>query len=300
MATAVQNRRGIIAMLGAMALFSVNDTFMKLARETFPTGQAVALRTVFALIAGFAVIMILGDVRRLGMALRPLVLGRGLAEALSALCFIWALGQMPLGTITAILMASPLLLVVLAVVLRLEVVGWRRAAALAVGFAGVLIVARPSGDGLGLAALVALGSAALVAARELLTRQIGPSVPVTIVSFSTGIVVGIVSLGFGLFEEWVPTFRPQLLYLVMAAVLVTLGNFCIINAFRSTDIGVVSGYRYAVVVFAVTIGYIVWDERPDAAALAGIALIVGSGLYTLHRQRVRRDSNLKPEGEPPL
>lgn len=300
MATAAQNRRGIIAMTTAMSLFCCNDALMKLAREAFPTGQAVAIRTGFAIAAGLIMVAMMGDWRKLPLGLRPMVLGRGVVEALCALTFIWALGLLPLANITAILMASPLLIVLLAVLLRIESVGWRRTVALTVGFVGVLIVMRPSAAGFSLPALIALGSAGLVAVRDLATRMIGDDVPSTVISLTTTLIVGAASLGLGTLETWQAPWRIELLYLALAALLVTAGGFCIISAFRNTDVGVIAGYRYSVVLVAGLIGWLVWDETPDRIAFAGIALIVGSGLYTLHRQRVRHDSQLKPEGEKPL
>ena len=299
MASAADNRRGIVAMVSAMALFIGNDTLMKLAREVYPAGQAIALRTVFAVMAGLAMVFLLKEGGKLGLALRPIVLRRGLIESAVALSFIWALGLLPLGNITAILMTSPLIIVVLAVLLRIERIGWRRTLAVAVGFCGVLLIVRPEADGFNLAAIVALISAILVGWRDLLTRSIGSDVPSTVISLTTTMLVGLVSIGYGLFEVWQPFWRIETLYLAGAAVLVSTGSLCIVSAFRNTDIGVISGYRYSIVVFAVVIGYVVWGEVPDALAIAGIALIVGSGLYTMHRQRVRSDSNLKLPGGPP-
>lgn len=300
MATAAQNRRGIIAMTTAMSLFCCNDALMKLAREAFPTGQAVALRTAFAIVVGIITVAMMGDMRKLPLGLRPLVLGRGMVEALCALTFIWALGLLPLANITAIVMASPLLIVLLAVLLRIETVGWRRTMALMVGFIGVLIVMRPSTEGFSAAALIALAGAGLVAIRDLTTRFISSDIPSTVVSLTSTVIVGALSLGLGMFETWQSPWRIELLYLGLAALLVTAGGFCIISAFRNTDVGIVAGYRYSVVPIAVLIGWLVWGETPDRIALAGIALIVGSGLYTLHRQRIRHDSQLKPEGDKPL
>lgn len=286
-------------MVAAMSLFVGNDTLMKLAREVYPTGQAIALRTVFAVIAGLAMVFLLGEGGKLRLALRPFVLLRGLIESTVALSFIWALGLLPLGNITAILMTSPLIIVVLAVVLRIERIGWRRSVAVAVGFCGVLLIVRPAADGFNAAAIVALVSAILVGWRDLLTRAIGNEVPSTVISLTTTVLVGMVALGYGLFEVWQPFWRIETIYVAGAAVLVSSGSLCIVSAFRNTDIGVISGYRYSIVVFAVLIGYLVWGEVPDALAIAGIALIVGSGLYTMHRQRVRPDSNLKLPGGPP-
>ena len=287
-------------MTTAMSLFCCNDALMKLAREAFPTGQAVALRTCFAVVAALVMVVMMGDWRKLPRGLKPVVLARGVMEALCALTFIWALGLLPLANITAIVMASPLLIILLAVLLRIESVGWRRTLALTVGFIGVLIVMRPSADGFSLAALIALAGASLVAIRDLMTRFISSDVPSTVISLTSTLIVGLLACSMGALETWQSPWRIEMLYLGLAAILVTAGSFCIISAFRDTDVAVVAGYRYSVVLVAVLIGWLVWGETPDSIAFAGIALIVGSGLYTLHRQRVRPDSQLKPEGDKPL
>ncbi|MGO4402865.1 DMT family transporter [Bosea sp. RAF48] len=293
MASAAENRRGIIFMLAAMSLFVVNDTLMKLARETYPAGQAIALRTAFAIVVGLGLVFLARESDRLAMAFRPRVLLRGVLEAFSALTFGWSLGLLPLANITAINMASPLLIVALAVVLGMERVGWRRTLALTVGFIGVLFVVKPGAASFNSAALVALLSTLLVACRDLATRTIGDDVPSTVVSLTTTVLVGTVALGYGLTEQWLPVWRLETVYVALAAVLVTVGTFFIISAFRRTDVGVISQYRYAIIVFATLLGYLVWGDVPDLFAFLGIGLIVGSGLYTMHRQRVRPDSRLK-------
>jgi drug/metabolite transporter (DMT)-like permease len=297
LATAAQNRRGIIAMLAAMSLFCCNDAMMKLAREAFPAGQAVALRAAFATLAGLVLVAFMGDWRKLTLGLSPLVLTRAGVEALGALTFNWALGLLPLANITAIAMASPLLIVLFAVLLRIETVGWRRTLALVIGFFGVLIVMRPNAEGLSAAALIALASSGLTAIRDLTTRFISRDIPSTIISLAAMVIVGLLGFGMGLVETWQSPWRTEMLYLGLAALLMTAASFCIISAFRNTDVGVVAGYRYSVVLVAMLIGWLVWGETPDKIALAGTALIVGSGLYTLHRQRARHEFQLKPEDE---
>jgi drug/metabolite transporter (DMT)-like permease len=299
LASAAENRRGVVAMLTAMSLFVGNDALMKLAREVFPAGQAIALRAVFAVLAGLAMVLVLRDGGRLMLAFRPLVLARGLVESAVAITYIWALGALPLGNITAIVLASPIIIVVLAVLLRIERVGWRRTAAVIVGFCGVLVVVRPTADGFSMAAIVALISAVLVGCRDLMTRGIGNEVPSTVISLATTAIVGLISIAYGMIEIWQPVWRIETVYLAIAAVLVSMGSVFIVGAFRNTDVGVISGYRYSVVIFAVIVGYFVWGDVPDPVAFGGMALIVGSGLYTMHRQRVRPDSNLKLPSGPP-
>ncbi|MCO5092604.1 DMT family transporter [Bosea sp. (in: a-proteobacteria)] len=298
MASAAENRRGILFMLLAMSFYIVNDAFMKLAREVYPAGQAITLRTGFAVVIGIALVFAARQGDRLSAALNPRVLLRGLLEALSALAFGWTLGLMPLANLTAINMASPLLIVALAVLLRIERVGWRRVLALTVGFIGVLFVVRPGAEAFNAASIVAVFCAFLTAARDLSTRFISNDIPSTVVSLTTTVLTGIVAIAFGLTEEWQPIWRLESVYVACAAVLVVIGTFFIIGAFRRTDISVVSLYRYSIIVFATLLGYLVWGDVPDLFTTIGVALIVGSGLYTMHRQRVRPDSNLKLSRKP--
>jgi len=298
LASAAENRRGIIFMLAAMSLFVINDVFMKLAREAYPAGQSIALRAGIAVVIGFALVFLAREGDRLRLAFRPRVLQRGIIEAFGALTFGWSLGLMPLANLTAINMASPLLIVALAVLLGMERVGWRRVVALAIGFVGVLFVVRPGAESFNAAAIVAVISAILVAGRDLTTRTIGDDVPSTVVSLTTTVLVGLVAVAYGFTEEWLPIWRVETIYVALAAVLVTAGTFFIISAFRRTDVGVISQYRYAIIVFATVLGYLVWGDVPDLFAFVGVGLIVGSGLYTMHRQRVRPDSNLKLSRKP--
>lgn len=299
MASPDENRRGILAMLAAMALFVCNDALMKLAREVYPAGQAITLRTAFALLTALGLVIAFRESAKLRLALKPIVVLRGLIDAGVTLTFIWALAKLPLADVTAILLATPIIIVVLAVVLRIERVGWRRTVAVFVGFCGVLVVLRPAADSFNAAALVALVSACLAAGRDLLTRRIGNEIPATVIALMTTAIVGLVACGYGLLEVWQPIWRRETVYVAGAAALMAAGSICIISAYRNTDVGVVSGYRYSVVILAVVMGYLVWGQVPDPVAGLGIALIVASGLYTMHRQRVLPESKLKIASGPP-
>ena len=293
MASAAVNRRAILLMLGAMALFVTNDALVKLAREIYPLGQVLMLRGGFAIAIAVALVLYLKDGAKIGQALRPWVLLRGAAEAAVAILFVWALGLMPIGNLTAIMQASPILIVVLAVLLRIETIGWRRMIAIAVGFCGVLLIVRPSTDGFDRVSLIALFAAALVAARDLLTRKIGSDTPSSVVSLTSTTAVALCAVILAPYEQWAPIWRIETVYLMAAALLVTSGTMLVIAAYRHGDVGVVSGYRYAIAVFAVAVGYLVWGDVPDLITTLGIATIIASGLYTMHRQRVRPDSQLR-------
>jgi drug/metabolite transporter (DMT)-like permease len=287
----IDNRRGIIAILLAMAFFITNDAIVKLASATFPTSQVMAVRGIFASLFALGLVFALRETKSLRRLASPLVALRATIEATVAFLFITALALLPLANVNAIMQATPIIMTLMSVAIGLERVGWRRWAAILAGFAGVLLIVQPSAEGFDIYALIALSAAFLVAIRDLVTRRIGDDIPSIVVAFSTTVAVSIAGfvIGFVRGDRWAPFFIMEMNYLLVTAVLVTFANLGIVIAFRNTDVSVVSPFRYIIVVFAIILGYLFFDELPDIFALMGIALIAGSGLYMIHREnRVRR------------
>lgn len=279
--------RGALAMVAAMATFVVNDALVKLAASHYPTGQLLAIRGVVAISSALVLVGIMGQWHALRHLFTRPVLLRGSSEAVIAFTFILALAHLPLANITAILQGASLMVVALAAMLGIEQVGWRRWIAVLIGFVGVLLVVKPGLDGFNIYSLVALASAIMVGFRDLLTRGIKADIPSPVISLGSTIMVSIFGLFMSLFMPWQPIAAGPTLYLVLAGVLVALGNLFIVMAFRDGDVTVVSSLRYTVLLFALILGFVVWGDFPDALALIGAGLIVGSGLYAVHRQRVR-------------
>lgn len=280
-------KNGIAAMLLAMGLFVCSDTLMKLATAAYPPGQTMAIRSLFASTAVLVTVLSFGSMKDLALLRNRRVMLRAGLEGLVAATFITSLAKLPLGNINAILQASSLIIVAMVAVLRIEVIGWRRWTAVAIGFVGVLLIVRPSADGFNVYALLALASAILVAVRDLVTRSIGKDISSGVVTLATTISVGIAGVAMLGYEIWQPLVLRETLFLLAAAGFVAGGNFAIIVAFRSGDVSLVSGFRYSILVFSIIAGFLIWGEVPDLPAIVGSALIVGSGLYALHRQRLR-------------
>jgi drug/metabolite transporter (DMT)-like permease len=282
------SRRGIAAMIVAMAAFVVQDTFVKLAAMNWPTAQVLVVRGSFACLFAFGLLLATGNGNRLSLLASRAVTVRSVIESALAMAFISALAVLPIAEITAILLVSPLLITAGSAFLLKERVGWRRWLAVLVGMAGMLLVVKPSGDaGIGLATALAVLSAVLVAARDLYTRTIAGGMPSPVLA--QGAAIGTVAGGLLLstVTPWAPFDRHAFSYLAIAAVFVVAGNFTVIVAFRNGETSLVSPFRFSVIVWAAIAGWLVFGEVPDLAASAGIALIMGSGLYTLHRERIR-------------
>lgn len=286
MSPPLSNRRGIVSMLVAMAFFVTNDTALKLASTTLPPGQIMAIRGLFASLFAIGLVAILGESRRLGGLASPKVLLRASLEAAVAFLYITSLAHLPLANILSILQATPIIMTLIAVVLGLERVGWRRWCAVLVGFAGVLLIVKPTVD-FNVYSGLALASAALVAARDLVTRSIGGEVPSIVVTLSTTSAVSAAGFALAAGEVWQPLDHGDLALLGGAALVVTLGNLMIIQAFRLAEVAVVSPFRYSIVPMSILMGFLVFQELPDLVSVIGIGLIMTSGLYTLHREHTR-------------
>ncbi|MGL4286062.1 MAG: DMT family transporter [Phreatobacter sp.] len=288
-ATPDANRRGIIAMLGAMAFFVTNDTLVKIVAADLPSGQLIAIRGVFATTLVLAWIAASGHLPAIGRILSPLVLGRAVSEATVAFLFISALKSMPIGDITAISLITPLVITALSVPLLGETVGWRRGLAVVAGFIGMLFVVRPTGAGFsaGFATTLALVSVLFCALRDLVTRFIDPTIPTLVITLSTCIAVGLFGAAIVPFQGWVTPSWQHIGLLGAASVVLVIGNFCMIQAFRGVEVSLVSPFRYSVMIWALLSGIVVFGDWPNWASWLGMAIIIVSGLYTLHRETIR-------------
>lgn len=286
------NRRGILAMLCACVFFTSNDSLVKLASAHFPTTQIMAMRGICATLLALTIVLAMGHWRELRSLGSPLVAFRALLEATCAFLFMSALPFLPLANITAILQATPIIMTVMAIAIGLERVGWRRWAAIVAGFLGVLLIVQPTPGDFNVYILYALGSAFFIAVRDLVTARIKLEVPSIVIATSTTIGVCLAGfvIGFVRGDEWRELARPEAAYFIAAALFLVLGNLTVVMAFRNVEVAVVSPFRYAIVVVAIILGYLIFGDWPNALALAGIGLVVGAGVYTIHRESLARRS----------
>ena len=201
---------------------------------------------------------------------------RGAAEAAAAWLFFTALFRMPIANVSAILQAMPLTVTLAAALFMGEPVGWKRFTAIAVGFAGVLLIVRPGTDSFTVDSLYAVASVVCVTVRDLSARRLSPDVPSTTVAFVTVIIVGVFSAVGALFVEWEPVTVANWSYLSGAVILVLAGYILSVMAMRVGDIGAVAPFRYTSLMFG---------DWPDSVTMTGAAIVVATGLFTLWRER---------------
>ncbi len=289
MATATfrENLRGILGISAANFLFLLNDTLIKLASAELGLGQILFLRGLFATLLLVPVAFLAGVMRHIPALRDWSLFWRTVAEVASAILFILALFNMPIGNINAILQVVPLMVTAGAALLFGERVGWRRWAAIGLGFLGVMIVIRPGLSGFDAWSLVALASMLFITLRDLATRTMPRGIPILLVALVTAIVVclsgPVFSLAVG--ETWVMP-SPQALLLIGGAAILLIGGYLFaVDFMRYGDIAVVAPFRYIVVLWAIVVGFIVWHEIPDLPMIIGTALVIASGIYTIHRER---------------
>jgi drug/metabolite transporter (DMT)-like permease len=281
----MENLRGSVLMVLAMAGFALEDMFIKRMAGAMPVGQIV-----MAIGLGGAVIfaaICAGQGRRLftrDLMARP-VLVRNAGEMAGTMCFVTAIALTPLSQASAILQATPLAVTLGAALFLGEPVGWRRWSAILVGFAGVMMVVRPGLAGFAPASLFAVGAVIGLAVRDLATRTVPAaisSMQLSAYAFATLVPTGAILLVFG--EGAVMPGPVQMRDLALALACGVGAYYAIVAAMRVGEVAVVTPFRYTRLLFALVIGVAVFAERPDGWTLLGAAVIVASGLYTLMRE----------------
>lgn len=294
----MNNLRGILLLTAAMAAFAVEDSFIKHLTLTLPRWQ------IFLWLGGASALVFGGLARLQGVNVfarryrTRVIFWRTLADTLAASAFITALWLVPLSTVAAVFQATPLAITLGAALFMGEQVGWRRWAAILTGFLGVLIIIRPGLEGFNPAALFVLVAVGGIAARDLLTRLVPANTSSMVVSFygATSFVLAVPLLMLA-GEPAVALSRTTGLYLAIGVFFGIIGYYMIVVAMRLGEASAIMPFRYTRLLFSIVLGYIVFDESPDALTYLGAVLIIASGLYTVLRER-KLARHARASGEP--
>jgi drug/metabolite transporter (DMT)-like permease len=273
-----------------MASYTVNDVLVKELLLTYPAGETIFIRGIMCSLLIGAAALAFGNAAALRAPINRMLASRSLCDGLSTEGFIAALAHMKLANIAAVLQIAPLIITALSVVLYREVVGWRRWTAIGVGFAGALLVIKPIPSEFNIWAVVAAASAIAAAVREIQTRQVGRAVPVLVVAFWGAVAITLCGALFLVSEDWRMFAAVDLLQLFVAAVFVGIAIYLLALGFRDVDLSVVAPFRYTYLLTSGFGGFLVFREIPDGWTVVGAVLIVGSGIYALHREATRRRS----------
>jgi drug/metabolite transporter (DMT)-like permease len=166
-----------------------------------------------------------------------------------------------------------------------EPVGWRRYLAIAIGFGGVLVIVQPGAEGFTTYALWAVAAVGFMVLRDLSTRRLSRGVPSLFVAFTTAAGITVTGGAVSAFQPWADVPVQTLGTLLVAAVFLFVGYLFNVMTMRSGEIGFVAPFRYTILIWAILLGILVFDEYPDAGMLTGSAIVVGTGAYAFYRER---------------
>ena len=280
---------GIAWMLLAMAMFCGMDAVAKYLSQYYPVPFVVWGRYLSHAIA--VAVVVAPRLPRLIRTARPATqIIRSALLTLATFLMVTALSRIPLADANAIFLLIPLIVTALSVPLLGERVGVRRWGAVVVGFAGALIVVRPGTDVFDPWALFALGAATSFSLVQLMTRSLSKDDDAMTTLIYTS-AVGAVVCSFVVPFTWpAPDAMPVLvdwIWILCTGVFGAVGHFALIKAMQHASASTISPFTNTGLIWAVLLGLIVFGDFPDVWTFAGAAIIVGSGLYIWHRERMK-------------
>ncbi len=273
--------------------FVLNDSLIKKVIAGMPPFEVLFTRSIFASLWLIGLLTIMGNMRDLPKAFNRFVVSRGVMEIGSVLTFVLALAHAAQADIMAIYQTTPLLIIIGMSVLYGQAIGRVRLALVLLGFAGAIAVAQPGGSQTSPFVLLAFLTALFSALRDLFGRRIPDSTPVLVSTFVTTILVMCGALiSNRLFESWVLPTTTQLMMLIGAGFLVNLGHVFTFQAFKKAEAQAVAPFYYAFMAWGIIMGYLFFGDIPNALAVAGMALILLSGLAIVFMEQ--RATPLEP------
>jgi drug/metabolite transporter (DMT)-like permease len=273
-------------MIAAVGLFTLMDAIAKYLSQWYPVPGIVWARYAMNLLILLAWLAVRGELRRIRTARPGIQLARGLLLATATLIYFTSLTVLPLADAAAIAFVLPLFVAALAVPMLNERLDASRLAAIAVGFAGALLVVRPASSVFTLYALLPMAMAFCNALYQILTRKIaGLEHPLT--SLIWGAIVGAALLSLVLPFAWkTPDHASHWALLVVIGMLASVGHYLLIRAYDYASASLLAPYTYSGLVWAMALGFVLFGNFPDGFALSGMGIIVAAGLFLVARQRL--------------
>lgn len=282
-------------MLAGIFFFALNDAMGKWLIATFSVGQLLLVRSAAALVVLAPFIKREGWGAFAGMPRPTIQLIRAAFATFEVACFYWALATMPLADVMTFYLAGPIYVTAVSPFLLGEKVGWRRWAAVVIGFVGVMIALRPGGGSLSPAAFVAITGSFLFSIFMVCTRLVRGTSEVALVTTQT-----VAALVFGAVTApltWVMPSAFDAALLALLGVVAMLAYVCINRALSIAPASVVVPYQYTTIFWAILFGFIFFGDIPSIAMLAGAGIIIAAGIYIF----IREQTLVKPVtfAEPP-
>ena len=276
----------VLFMVGSMALFSLEDFFIKLLSSTMPASQIMVIMGLI----GSIIFLFFAIVSKQPVFSRDLldkhVITRTLADLFGALFFVGAIVLTPLSSASAILQGTPLAITAGAAIFLGETVGVRRWLAVIIGFFGILLIVKPGLADFNPLSLLAVAAVICLSVRDLATRAMKTTLPtltISIYGFGAMAAAGLVAIPF--YGEFIwPSFGEIKILMVGIASGVT-AYYLLVGATRYGDASLIAPFRYSRLVFALLLSILILGERPDLMTWLGAFIVVFSGYFIVLRER---------------
>ncbi len=286
LATYLPFYRAMMLTITGVFLFTCVDIFIKLLSSSFQVGQILIVFGLGTAIMFWVMALLSGQSVFDSRYVHKATLFRCVSETIGGLALVIALSNSDLSVVTAIMQTSPLVLTIMAVVFLKEKIGPPRVIAIFVGFMGVLIIIRPTLEGIDIFAVSALIGVIGLAGRDFSARILPGDISVIGLSFFGSLSVVLAGMLLMVFSGgWVLPDIMQMMCCIGMIIAGGLGLWCMSLSIRLADVSAVSPFRYARIVFGMVTGVVIFNENIDSLTIIGSAIIVGAGLYTWSRER---------------
>jgi drug/metabolite transporter (DMT)-like permease len=275
--------KGILAMIVAALLLTLNDAATKWLTQTYPIWQVLALRQFCSLLLIVPYIYFVTGWGVVKVTNRPVMALRSLLFVATAGTIVVSFSLLPLALVTAIAFSSPLFVVAFSHMFTDEKVGPRRWLAVLAGFAGVLVIVRPGEAGFEPVLILPVLAAFLAGSRDVMTRGLSRTESSISILLWSNLAVIAVALAVTTVQGWQAVTGAAALLLLLNGALNAGAHFLIIEALRLGEASLVSPFRYSGLIWAVMLGLVIWGDFPDSWTLAGAVLLVASGVYIIER-----------------
>lgn len=309
---AKRNGVGVALLCAGIFAFSLQDVAIKQLSGQYSVFQIVFVRSLVALPLVLVIWLARSRESSLGTTRPALHAVRVALMFVSYTSYYLALAAMPLAAVVAIAFSTPMIILIASVLVFGDPVGPRRWFAVAVGFAGVLVILRPGADAFEPAALFAVLSAFCYGAGAMLARTLGQTDSGAKMAFyatlgylaasSVGVALAPLlgggdhpSIAFAAMP-WREPELPDLVVMAGVGAISAFGFYFLAEAYRVGQSSAVAPFEYSGVIWAVAWGLLFFHETPDTPTMVGIVMIVGAGLFIIHRERVRREPLLTRRG----
>ncbi len=287
MTSAATDRAGQLAGIGwilvAIFCFGVMDSLIKWLSAAYGTWQIIFFRALFALLPIAVLLARDGGVRALRTDRLLSHVLRALVGTVAIFCFFYSFANLPLADVYAISFAAPLIVTALSVPLLKEAVGWRRWTAVLVGFAGVLVMLRPGAGVISVAALVCLTGTVFYALTMIFVRHLSRTETNAAIVFYYMVTLTLVG-AVAMIPDWRTPGPVDFALLAAIGIIGGIAQLSLTQAFRLAPPSLLAPFEYTGMIWAVSFGYLFFGEVPDEAIWIGVAIVIASGLYIIHRE----------------